>query len=125
VLTASVGIVREPNARIVWIGELVEGEGGVEVGWRGEYVREGPGWDVGLVVELVDSGLGRPSSLEGWSVKWGAGPSSEDVMLVAELVVAEAGDEAWVALMDWVPSDVDLDIGCSCVYEDASLATVG
>jgi hypothetical protein len=43
VLTASAVTVREPNTRVVWIGELVEGEGGVEVGWRGEYVREGPG----------------------------------------------------------------------------------
>ena len=44
VLTASAVIVREPKARIVWVGERVGGDSVAEVvDWRGEYVREGPG----------------------------------------------------------------------------------
>jgi hypothetical protein len=42
VLIAPAFTVREPNARIVWVGELAGGDGFVEVDWRGEYVRDVP-----------------------------------------------------------------------------------
>jgi hypothetical protein len=125
VLTALAVIVSEPNARIVWLGELAEGDGVAEADWRGEYVREDPDSDAESTVELVGSLLGSSSSLVGWSVKWGAGSSSGDVQLVAELVAMDAGDEAHVVLMDRAASDVDRPFGCSCVREEVSLATVG
>jgi hypothetical protein len=42
VITGPAVTVREPNARIVRVGELAEGDGDVEVDWRGEYVRVAP-----------------------------------------------------------------------------------
>jgi hypothetical protein len=125
VLTAPAVTVRDPNARTVWLGELAEADGLVEVDWRGEYVRDVPDRDAGSPVELIDLVLGSPSSLVGWRVKWGAGSSSEDVRLVAEWRVVDAGDEAYVALMDRVLSDVDLSFGRCSVWDDASPISVG
>lgn len=62
-------VVREPNARIVWLGELAEGDGVAEADWRGEYVRDASDWDAESTVELVGSLLGSSSSLVGWSVQ--------------------------------------------------------
>jgi hypothetical protein len=66
---------------------------------------------VNSTVKLVDSLLEKSSTLVGWSVKWGAGSSFGDVRLVAELVMADAGDETCDALVDWAVSDIELDIG--------------
>ena len=43
VLTALAVIVREPNASVVWVGELMGDDAREEVDGRGEYVREVPG----------------------------------------------------------------------------------
>jgi hypothetical protein len=115
VLTVSAVTVRESIVKIVWVGELVAGDSVVGVDGRGEYVREASDLDAESLVELIDLVLGGSSSVVGRSVKWGAGSSSGDVQLVAELVAMDAGDEAYVVLMDWVDSDVDPPFGCSCV----------
>jgi hypothetical protein len=115
VLTVSAVTVRESIVKIVWVGELVAGGSVVGVDGRGEYVRDASDLDAESLVELIDLVLGCSSSLVGRSVKRGAGSSSGDVQLVAELVAMDAGDEAYVVLMDWVDSDVDPPFGCSCV----------
>lgn len=112
-LTVSAVTVRESIVKIVWVGELVGGDSVVGVDGRGEYVRDASDLDAESLVELIDLVLGGSSSLVGRSVKWGAGSSSGDLQLVAEFVIVDVGDEAWVALVQRVVSDAVPSVGCS------------